>query len=56
MHTLPLWIAKKPDLTDLLDPKALEVVKLDITTATGTTVTGTARDARNAIILNRLVK
>jgi hypothetical protein len=56
MHTLPLWNARKADLADLLDVEALKVVKLDILTATGTTVTGTDRDARNAIILNRLVR
>ena len=54
-HTVPLWIARKPDLSDILDPKALDVVKVDITCKTGTTVSGTDRDARNAIILNRLV-
>lgn len=56
MHTLPLWVARKPDLSDLLDPEALKVVKVDILTATGTTVTGTDRDARNAILLSRLVR
>jgi hypothetical protein len=56
MHTLPLWFARKPDLSDLLDTEALKVVKVDILTATGTDVSGTDRDARNAIILNRLVR
>jgi len=55
-HTVPLWIAKASDLSDMLDPKALEVVKCDITCQSGTTVTGTDRNARNAIVLNRLVK
>jgi hypothetical protein len=56
MHTVPLWIARKPDLEDLLDPDTNKVVKLDIATETGLTLTGTARDARNAIILSRLVR
>jgi hypothetical protein len=56
MHTLPLWIARKPDMSDLLNPQEMSVVKLDILTATGTTVSGTARNARNAIILSRLVR
>ena len=56
MHTLPLWNARKPDLDDMLDPEAHKVVKVDILTASGTDVSGTARDARNAIILNRLVR
>ena len=56
MHTLPLYVARKPDLADLLDTEALKVVKVDILTATGTDVSGTDRNARNAIILNRLVR
>ena len=55
-HTVPLWIAQKPDLSDLIDPEAMKVVKLDITCQSGTTVSGTSRAARNAIILNRLVR
>jgi len=55
-HTVPLWIARKPDLDDMLDPEGQKVVKVDILTASGLTLTGTARDARNAIILNRLVR
>lgn len=56
MHCVPLWYARKPDLDDMLDPAAQAVVKVDITCKTGTTVTGTAHDARNAIILSRLVR
>lgn len=52
---VPLWIARKPDLSDLLDPAALNVVKVDITCTTGLTLTGDSRNARNAIILSRLV-
>jgi hypothetical protein len=55
-HTVPLFIARKPDLDDLLDPETNKVVKLDILTEAGLTLTGTARDARNAIILSRLVR
>lgn len=54
-HTLPLYVARKPDLSDLLDPEGEGVVKLDIHTTTGLTLTGTSRNARNAIILSRLV-
>jgi len=52
----PLWYARKPDLADLLDPAALNVVKVDITCRSGRTLTGTSRNARNAIILSRLVR
>lgn len=55
-HTVPLYIARKPDLGDLLDPEALKVVKLDIHTTSGLTLTGTDHNAENAIILNRLVR
>jgi len=56
MHTVPLWVARKPGLEDLLDPDTNKVVKLDIATETGLTLTGTDRDARNAILLSRLVR
>ena len=56
MHNVPLWVARKEDLSDLLDPEALKVVKADITCQTGTTVTGTTKNAENAIILSRLVR
>jgi hypothetical protein len=56
MHTLPLWNARKPDLADLLDPEGQKVIKVDILTATGTDVSGTDLNARNAIILSRLVR
>lgn len=53
-HCVPLWLAKKEDLADMLDPTAQNVVKVDITCQSGTTVTGTDRNARSAIILSRL--
>lgn len=56
MHTVPLWVARKPDLSDLLDPELEGVVRADITTTAGLTLTGTSRNARNAIILSRLVR
>ena len=56
LHNVPLFRAVKPDLSDLLDPEARKVVKVDITCATGTTIAGTARNAKNAIILSRLVR
>lgn len=55
-HTVPLWLARAPDLSDMIDPEALKVVKCDILCQSGTTVTGTDRNARNAIILNRHVR
>ena len=55
-HIVPLLYARKPDMSDMLDPAALNVVKLDITCQSGTTVTGTDRNARNAIILSRHVR
>lgn len=54
--TIPLFVARKPDLSDLLDPEAQGVAKVDIHTTTGLTLTGTSRNARNAIILSRLVR
>ena len=51
----PLWIARKPDLSDLLNPADLDVVKVDIKCRSGRTLTGTDRNARNAIVLSRLV-
>jgi hypothetical protein len=56
MHAVPLWFATKPDLSDLLDPEAQKVVKVDTTCATGTTVAGSLAAAANAIILSRLVR
>ncbi len=53
---VPLWYARKPELTDMLDPEALKVVKVDITCQSGTTVSGTDRNARNAILLSRHVR
>ncbi len=56
LHNVPLFDARKPDLSDMMDPDALKTVKVDITCASGTTVTGTDRNAKNAIVLSRLVK
>jgi len=55
MHNVPLFVAQKPDLSDMLDPEAQKVVKVDITCQSGTTVTGTSSNAQNAIVLSRLV-
>lgn len=55
-HCVPLWVASKPDLSDMIDVEALKVVKCDITCQSGTTVSGTQRNASNAIILSRLVR
>ena len=52
----PLWIARKADLSDMLDVGALDVVKVDLTCRSGRTLTGTSRNARNGIILSRLVR
>jgi len=52
----PLWFARKEDLSDLLDPAGLEVVKVDIKCRSNRTLTGTSRNARNGIVLSRLVK
>jgi len=52
----PLHFARKADLSDLLDPAALDVVKVDITCTAGLTLTGDSRNARSAIILSRLVR
>ncbi|MBA7613434.1 hypothetical protein ES703_20683 [subsurface metagenome] len=55
-HCTPLWIARKEDLSDMLDAAALAVVKVDILCRSTATITGTDRNARNAIILSRLVR
>lgn len=52
----PLWVARKEDLSDMLDVAALDVVRVDLTCRSGRTLTGTQRNARNAIILSRLVR
>jgi len=54
-HTLPLFWARKDDLSDLLDPEGQKVVKLDITCASGT-VAGNTANAQSAIVLSRLVR
>jgi len=56
MHNVPLLIAQLPDLSDMLDPKGENEVKVDITCASGTTVAGTDHNAENAIVLSRLVR
>lgn len=55
-HTVPLFVAKEENLADLLKPAGDGDVKVDISCTTGLTLTGTSRNARNAIILNRLVQ
>ena len=55
MHNVPLWDARLPDLSDMLNARELNEVKLDILCASGTTVSGTHDVARNAIVLSRLV-
>ncbi len=56
MHNVPLFMARRPDLSDMLDPDAQKTVKVDITCQSGTTVSGTHDVARNAIVLSRLVR
>ncbi len=56
MHNVPLVQADAPDLSDMLNPDADKVVKVDILCASGTTVAGTDRNAENAIVLSRLVR
>jgi hypothetical protein len=56
MHNVPILEAKKPDLSDLMDPEAMKVVKLDAHCASGITVSGTHDAAESAIVLSRLVR
>jgi len=56
MHNVPLFDSRKDDDADLLDPDKEKTVKVDITCQTGTTVTGSSVNAKNACILSRLVK
>ena len=56
LHNVPLFDARRPDLSDMLDPERDKTVKLDIQCQSGTTVAGTGVNAENAIILSRLVK
>lgn len=56
MHNVPLLYDTTPDLSQLLDPRAENEVKVDVTCQSGTTVAGTDRAAQNAIILSRLVR
>ncbi len=55
MHNVPLFAARRPDLSDMLDPDRDKTVKVDIQCQSGTTVAGTHANAENAIILSRLV-
>lgn len=55
MHNVALFNSQKADDGDVLDPEAYKVVKVDITCASGTTVSGTSAAAQNAIVLSRLV-
>jgi len=54
-HCVPLFESVEPDSTDLLDPEKDKVVQVNTLCASGTTVTGTDRNAENAIVLSRLV-
>jgi len=56
MHNIPLFASRKADLSDMIDPEAQKVAKVDIQCQTGTTVTGTHDNAETAIILSRLVR
>ncbi len=56
LHNVPLFSARRPDLSDMIDPERDKTVKVDITCTAGTTVTGTGVNAENAIIMSRLVK
>jgi len=55
MHNVPLFVARASDLSDMLDPDKDKVVKVDIACSGSATVTGTAWNAQNGIILSRLV-
>lgn len=55
-HNVPLYTAIKPDMSDILNPADMNVVQLNIQCQSGTTVTGTDRNAENAIVLSRLVR
>jgi len=55
LHTLPLFAARLPDLSDMLDVEALKQVNVDITPGAGT-FSGAGANAENAIVLSRLVK
>jgi len=55
MHNVPLFYAHSLDDSDALNPDLEKVVNVNIACATGTTVSGTAASAQNAIVLSRLV-
>lgn len=55
-HCVPLFYARKPELVDILDPEVEKVVDVNVQTKAAITVTGTDRNARNGIILSRLVR
>jgi len=54
MHQLPLFAARKPDMSDLLLPQEQADVAVDITCTSGT-VAGNTANAESAIVLSRLV-
>ena len=54
-HCVPLYIARRADLKDHLDPAAKKVITIDAQCASGTTVAGTHAAAESAIVLSRLV-
>ena len=55
MYQVPLFMSRKPDMSDMMDPNADRDVQLDITCTSGT-VAGNARNAESGIILSRLVR
>ena len=55
MHQLPLFAARKPDMSDLLLPDQEKDVAVDITCTSGT-VAGNTANAESAIVLSRLVR
>ncbi|KKL52777.1 hypothetical protein LCGC14_2282030, partial [marine sediment metagenome] len=55
LHTLPLFVATKPDLADVLDVEHLKQVNVNITPGSGT-FTGASVNAESAIVLSRLVQ
>jgi len=55
LHNIPLWESRRDDDTDLIDPSSDKSVEVRVKPQSGTTVTGTAHNAQNAIILSTLV-
>lgn len=53
-HCVPLFYARKEDLSDILIPDLVKQVNLNIHCQDGTTVSGTGTAAESAIVLSRL--